>query len=128
MEAIAPVVDEWTPKRTLKLRTALGVTQAELADCIGLSGRHSTVSAWERGLSQPMALVERQLRRMETLVKDNLSIRVAKLSEGDYQYEILKPGTVAPLGAGRAPDASTAVKQGGEVLTALRLERVLSVL
>lgn len=53
-------------KEILKLREALGLTQEDLAQLLGMAVR--TVSRWEQGASEPQPLALKEIRRWQRLV------------------------------------------------------------
>jgi predicted transcriptional regulator len=60
-----------TPKRIVKLREALGMTQQELADSIG--AYQPTIARWETGKNQPRGANLKALMELEEKVKKKKS-------------------------------------------------------
>jgi DNA-binding transcriptional regulator YiaG len=56
-----------TPKRVVKLRQALGLTQQQLADRIG--AQQPTVARWESGKNQPRGANLKALLELEKKLK-----------------------------------------------------------
>lgn len=50
-EAPRDAADDWTPESVQRLRASLGLSQAELAACVGT--RQQTISEWETGARPP---------------------------------------------------------------------------
>lgn len=53
-------MDTWSAEAIAELRARLGLTQAEMADALGV--RQQTVSEWETGRYQPRGASVRMLR------------------------------------------------------------------
>ena len=56
-----------TPKQIVKLRTALGFTQQQLADKLGTP--QPTVARWETGKTKPHRLYVEKLEELQTQAK-----------------------------------------------------------
>ena len=67
--------DPWTAERIAALRDELGLTQAAMAEALGV--RQQTISEWETGRYVPRGASVRMLRH---------------LAEGRFQYEAGEPG------------------------------------
>jgi len=56
-----------TPKRIIKIREALGLTQQQLADRLG--AQQPTVARWETGANEPKGAYAMLLRQLSETVK-----------------------------------------------------------
>ncbi len=54
--------EPWTAERIAELRSELGLTQAGMADELGV--RQQTISEWETGRYQPRGATARMLQRL----------------------------------------------------------------
>ena len=57
-----PASAAWDPEKVQALRRHLGLSQAELADCLGT--RQQTISEWERGAYRPRGISRSMLSRI----------------------------------------------------------------